>query len=265
MRGRMRCSMPARSRSMSRTRMRGRSMSPRCTTSSARPRRDCGRSSRITALFARAAEVDGSARRALAAAGRALPPHETYPVAEQDWVRATQAQFGPIRIADANVDRSVVVRCRRCDGDQSRARSRARVRHGIASDDAAVLAVACARAAGRRVRSRLRLRLREFLRSPHAVSVPAASSEPISIRRRFAASDANAQRNRVAATFLSPDRLAAVERAPFDVIVANILANPLQNARARDCAPRRARRAHRALGDSRSASRSADRGVSAVV
>ena len=44
----------------------------------------------------------------------------------------------------------------------------------------------------------------------------------------LAASVANAHRNQVAATFLSPDRLAAGEFAPFDVVVANILANPLQ-------------------------------------
>ena len=55
--------------------------------------------SRVVALFA----ADGDWRAALEAAAEALavavPPHETYPVAEQDWVRNTQAQFGPIEIA----------------------------------------------------------------------------------------------------------------------------------------------------------------------
>ena len=41
------------------------------------------------------------------------------------------------------------------------------------------------------------------------------------------ASRANAQRNGVAATFAPPDALPAARRAPFDVVVANILANPL--------------------------------------
>jgi len=55
---------------------------------------------RITALFG--AGTDAAA--ALAAAARALqrvpPPHESSAVADQDWVRATQEQFGPIRITD---------------------------------------------------------------------------------------------------------------------------------------------------------------------
>jgi ribosomal protein L11 methyltransferase len=43
----------------------------------------------------------------------------------------------------------------------------------------------------------------------------------------LAASRANALANGVGAAFLPPDRLAAEERTPFDVLVANILANPL--------------------------------------
>ena len=42
------------------------------------------------------------------------------------------------------------------------------------------------------------------------------------------ASEANARRNRVTATFMSPDRLPADASAQFDVVVANILANPLR-------------------------------------
>jgi ribosomal protein L11 methyltransferase len=44
----------------------------------------------------------------------------------------------------------------------------------------------------------------------------------------LAASAANAKRNRVSAAFMSPERLAAEETTPFDVVVANILANPLR-------------------------------------
>src|SRR5512135_54097 len=48
--------------------------------------------SRITALFA----ADANWRQALAEAATALgasaPPHEVHPVADADWVRATQAQ-----------------------------------------------------------------------------------------------------------------------------------------------------------------------------
>ena len=56
--------------------------------------------SRLSALFA----PDTDVRAALCAAAVEVelpsPPHESYVLAEQDWVRATQAQFGPIRIND---------------------------------------------------------------------------------------------------------------------------------------------------------------------
>jgi ribosomal protein L11 methyltransferase len=43
----------------------------------------------------------------------------------------------------------------------------------------------------------------------------------------IAASRANAAANGVAATFVLPDALAGAAPVPFDVVVANILANPL--------------------------------------
>ena len=54
---------------------------------------------RLTALFPAATSL-AAALAGLAASGKVLPPHETFTVAEQDWVRATQAQFTPLRIAD---------------------------------------------------------------------------------------------------------------------------------------------------------------------
>jgi len=52
--------------------------------------------SRLTALFSDAAGMHA----ALTAIGGELPPHETFSVPEEDWVRAAQAQFAPIRIVD---------------------------------------------------------------------------------------------------------------------------------------------------------------------
>jgi ribosomal protein L11 methyltransferase len=54
---------------------------------------------RLTALFAAAENPDAALAAAAAALGCGAPPHEIHPVAEQDWVRATQAQFAPIRAA----------------------------------------------------------------------------------------------------------------------------------------------------------------------
>jgi ribosomal protein L11 methyltransferase len=56
--------------------------------------------SRLTALCdagADPAAIIGAAARSL---GRTSPPFEIFPVADRDWVRATQDQFGPIRIAE---------------------------------------------------------------------------------------------------------------------------------------------------------------------
>ena len=56
--------------------------------------------SRLAALFAPDTNSLAALRAAAGDVAMAIPAHESYFVAEQDWVRATQAQFGPIRIAD---------------------------------------------------------------------------------------------------------------------------------------------------------------------
>ena len=182
--------------------------------------------SRITALFARAADVD-KALASLAAVGRVLPPHETYPVAEQDWVRATQAQFGPLRIAD----RMWIVPSW-CDPVELAAIN-------LALDPGLAFGT------GSHPTTRLCLQwLARELRAGESVLDYGCGSGILAIAacrlgatrvvgtdidpQALAASAANARRNQVAALFLAPDQLAAAEVAPFDVVVANILANPLQ-------------------------------------
>ena len=56
---------------------------------------------RLTALCAADADAPAIVRTAADALGCALPVFETCAVADQDWVRATQAQFAPIRIDEA--------------------------------------------------------------------------------------------------------------------------------------------------------------------
>ena len=56
--------------------------------------------SRMVALFDGDAEVGEALTAAAAALGCSVPAANRWPVEEQDWVRATQAQFGPIRIAE---------------------------------------------------------------------------------------------------------------------------------------------------------------------
>jgi len=52
----------------------------------------------VRALLARDADAGAAVAAACAAAGIPAPPHKVEVVADQDWVRATQAQFHPIRV-----------------------------------------------------------------------------------------------------------------------------------------------------------------------
>jgi len=56
--------------------------------------------SRLTALLPANGDGEAVLARAACSIASAVPPHHTFDVPEQDWVRATQAQFQPIRIDD---------------------------------------------------------------------------------------------------------------------------------------------------------------------
>ncbi|MET0203721.1 MAG: 50S ribosomal protein L11 methyltransferase [Casimicrobiaceae bacterium] len=55
---------------------------------------------RLASLCASGTDADALLRRCADALGTDVPAHDVGAVAEQDWVRATQAQFGPLNIAD---------------------------------------------------------------------------------------------------------------------------------------------------------------------
>ena len=154
---------------------------------------------------------------------RAAPPFESFDVMDRDWVRATQAQFAPIRIADdfwivptwtaAPVDsgRNIALDPGVAFGTGSHPTThlclewlRQGVRGGESVLDygcgSGILAIAAAKlGAGR---------------------VAGVDVDPQAVR----ASEANARQNGVAAVFVEPD---ALPPAASDVVVANILANPL--------------------------------------
>jgi ribosomal protein L11 methyltransferase len=181
--------------------------------------------SRLTVLFPAATDL-AAALAALAACGKVLPPHETFSVPEQDWVRATQAQFAPLRITEA-----LWIVPSWCEP----------------IDPAAVnlaLDPGLAFGTGSHPTTRLCLRwLARELRAGETVLDYGCGSGILAIAacrlgaarvvgtdvdpQALSASRANALRNGVEAAFLAVDRLRE-ERIPFDVVVANILANPLE-------------------------------------
>ena len=171
--------------------------------------------SRLCALFASDADARAAFRAASDAVARPAPPHETLIVEEQDWVRATQAQFGPIRIAQdfwivpswAEVHAPDAINLRLDPGLAFGTGSHpttslclewlhAHVQGGESLLDygcgSGILAIAGAR-----------------LGAGHVVGTDV---DPLAMR----ASEDNARANGVTASFVLPD-----------IVVANILANPL--------------------------------------
>jgi ribosomal protein L11 methyltransferase len=182
--------------------------------------------SRLTALFASATDVGKALDTALAASGTSAMPHETFAVADQDWVRASEAQFTPIRISEALW--IVPSWCAPVDPQAVNL----------------VLDPGLAFGTGAHPTTRLCLRwLVRELRAGDSVLDYGCGSGILAIAasmlgagrvigvdidpQALPAARANAARNRADTLFASPDELAADPSACFDVVVANILANPL--------------------------------------
>ena len=183
--------------------------------------------SRVSALFPGDADAHHALREASHALSLPLPAAESVPVEEQDWVRATQAQFAPIRIED---DLWIVPSW-----------------HAPPMPDARVLRLdpGVAFGTGSHATTRLCLQwLRAMLRGGErvldygcgsgilaiaAARLRAADVAGIDIDpQAVAASTANAQANGVTARFGLPDALPDIRPAAgYDVVVANILTNPL--------------------------------------
>jgi len=181
---------------------------------------------RLTALFS----GDADPRAALAAAGHALhrvvPPHESYLVADQDWVRATQAQFTPIRITD----RLWIVPswCAPPDPGAINLTLDPGLAFGTGSHPTTRLCLAWLATFLRRGQSVLDYGCGSGILAIAAARLGAGDAVGTDIDpQAMVASRANAERNGVAATFALPEELAPRAARRFDVVVANILANPL--------------------------------------
>jgi ribosomal protein L11 methyltransferase len=182
--------------------------------------------SRLTALFPAGADVGRAFDDALRTTGTKAMPCETFVVADQDWVRASEAQFAPIRITEtlwivpswhAPIDRNAV----NVVLDPGLA-------FGTGSHPTTQL---CLRWLDRELRTResvLDYGCGSGILAIAASLLGAGTVVGVDIDpQAILAARANAAANRAAAVFGSPDELAVTTSKMFDVVVANILANPL--------------------------------------
>jgi ribosomal protein L11 methyltransferase len=179
--------------------------------------------SRLSALFASGTDSYAALIAASEMIARSAPPHETQIVAEQDWVRATQAQFGPIRIAG---DFWIVPSWSEPPvADAINLRLDPGLAFGTGSHPTTRLCLEWMRTHVTRGESLLDygcgsgiLAIAGALMG--AGRVVGTDVDPQAMR----ASEDNARANGVTATFVLADVLAP---GAFDMVVANILANPL--------------------------------------
>ena len=179
---------------------------------------------RLSALCAAGTDAAALLRQCAQALDADLPPHAELAVADTDWVRATQAQFGPIRIAD----RFWIVPS------------------WCAPPDPAALNLALdpglAFGTGSHPTTRLCLEwlathvtagatLLDYGCGSGILAIAAAKLGARGVvgtdidAQALDASAANARANDVEASFVAP---AALPAAAFDIVVANILTNPLR-------------------------------------
>ena len=177
---------------------------------------------RIVALFAGAAD----AAAALAAAAECLacdvPAAARWTVEEQDWVRATQAQFGPIRIA---ADFHIVPTWSEPPAAGTVIRLDPGLAFGTGSHPTTRLCLEWLQATLPRGASVLDYGCGSGILGIAAAKLGGGEVVGTDVdAQALAASRANAQANAVHVRFVAPDALGP---GRYDVVVANILANPL--------------------------------------
>lgn len=178
---------------------------------------------RLTALFEPRTDLDHALAMATQVAGKALPAHRRFVVADQDWVRASQSQFHPIRLADGFW--VVPSWCAPPDPQGINLRMDPGLAFGTGSHPTTRLCLEWLHAHVAGGEALLDYGCGSGILAIAAAKLGAArvvgtDVDPLAV----AASLNNAQRNGVRASFVLADALPA---GTFDIVIANILANPL--------------------------------------
>ena len=179
--------------------------------------------SRVVALFDGDAAVGDVVRDAARHAALRVPQYEAYPVADEDWVRKTQAQFGPIEIApDFFIVPTWSAPPR---ADAFNLRLDPGLAFGTGSHPTTRLCLRWLREAVRGGESLLDYGCGSGILAIAAAKLGAADVVGVDVDpQAIRASGSNAGMNGVGVRFVLPGDLGA---GRFDIVVANILANPL--------------------------------------
>jgi ribosomal protein L11 methyltransferase len=182
--------------------------------------------SRITALFAPETDWRAALAGAAASLGATAPPHEIHPVADADWVRATQAQFAPIRISGRLW--IVPTWCEPVDARAINIALDPGLAFGTGSHPTTRLCLEWLSCNLRKGESVLDYGCGSGILAIAAAMLGAGRADGVDIdAQAVAAARANAAANHVDATFMPATRAGARDGATYDVVIANILANPL--------------------------------------
>ncbi|MDO4877751.1 MAG: 50S ribosomal protein L11 methyltransferase [Neisseria sp.] len=180
--------------------------------------------SRVAALFEDGADAAGALDRAAAALGMAAPACQIERLPEQDWVRLTQAQFDPIRISDRlwitpswhDAPDKEAINLQLDPG----------LAFGTGSHPTTRLCLQWLDGRLRGGEHVLDYGCGSGILAIAAMKLGAASATGVDIDPQAVESGRqNAEKNRIAARFFLPDDL---PQGQFDLVLANILANPLR-------------------------------------
>lgn len=181
--------------------------------------------SRIEALFAATIDAEALVARTARDLGEPRPLVESREVADRDWVRATQAQFQPIRIDD---DLWIVPTwCEPPFGSAVNITLDPGIAFGTGAHPSTRLCLAWLHHTVVPGRSVLDYGCGSGILAIAAAKLGAHPVTGVDIDpQAVSSSTANGRQNAVDATFVGVDALPAA--AKFDLVVANILANPLR-------------------------------------
>jgi ribosomal protein L11 methyltransferase len=181
--------------------------------------------SRLTALFAAGSDIESALGAAACAVREAVPPHAIEEIPDADWVRAARARFEPLCVTG---DLWIVPSWREpIDTRALNIRIDPGLAFGSGSHPTTRL---CLRWLAERLPRGARVLdygCGSGILAIAAAKLGAAAVTGVDIdAQAIAASRANAEANGVAVRFCAPDEIG--EANPFDVVIANILADPLE-------------------------------------